>query len=92
VRHSKVTFELAENGLLHGFAGYFDCVLYKDLELSIHPERHSTGMFSWFPIFFPLKVSDRPLKKVNARDCHTDFIIIIVLDKGANLFPKGHMY
>ncbi|CAG8470262.1 6266_t:CDS:10 [Paraglomus brasilianum] len=55
VRYSKVTFDLAENGILHGFAGYFDCVLYKDIKMSIHPERHSTGMFSWFPIFFPLK-------------------------------------
>ena len=62
VRYSKVTFDLAENGILHGFAGYFDCVLYKDIEMSIHPERHSTGMFSWFPIFFPLKVSYNQLE------------------------------
>ncbi|KAG7273895.1 hypothetical protein CRUP_025956 [Coryphaenoides rupestris] len=29
--------------------------LYKDVTLSIKPATHSPGMFSWFPILFPLK-------------------------------------
>jgi protein arginine N-methyltransferase 5 len=54
--------------LVHGFAGYFDCVLYQPLPdvngtpsppvtMSIHPDTHSTDMFSWYPMFFPL---DKP--------------------------------
>ena len=38
----------------HGFAGYFDAVLYKDVMLSIHPDTHTQDMHSWFPIFFPV--------------------------------------
>ena len=54
-RHAKLTFTSSVHGVLHGFAGYFDCVLYKDIVMSILPDhRHSAGMFSWFPIFFPL--------------------------------------
>ena len=41
---------------MHGFAGYFEAVLYKEVKLSIRPETHSPGMFSWFPILFPVKV------------------------------------
>lgn len=40
--------------VLHGFAGYFESVLYGDVLLSIRPETHTPNMFSWFPIFFPL--------------------------------------
>ena len=41
-------------GVLHGFAGYFESVLYGDVTLSIRPETHTESMFSWFPIYFPL--------------------------------------
>lgn len=40
--------------ILHGFAGYFSCVLYKEVTLSTEPSTHSPGMFSWFPMFLPL--------------------------------------
>jgi protein arginine N-methyltransferase 5 len=39
----------------HGLAGYFDAKLYGDVHLSIHPETHTPNMFSWFPIYFPLR-------------------------------------
>lgn len=39
----------------HGLAGYFEAVLYKDVLLSIHPVTHTPNMFSWFPIYFPLR-------------------------------------
>ncbi|CAI2170057.1 20379_t:CDS:10 [Funneliformis geosporum] len=55
-RYSKVTFNITNSGILHGMAGYFESVLYKDVTMSILPATHSEGMFSWFPIFFPLKV------------------------------------
>lgn len=54
-RYEKLSFGIPYNCTIHGFAGYFDTVLYKDIQLSIHPTSHSPGLFSWFPIFFPLK-------------------------------------
>ncbi|EEC19676.1 Shk1 kinase-binding protein (Skb1), putative, partial [Ixodes scapularis] len=54
-RYKSLQFEIKDNYVLHGFAGYFDCVLYKDISLSIYPNSHSPGMFSWFPIYFPIK-------------------------------------
>lgn len=45
---------------ISGIAGYFEAVLYKDIQLSTRPDRinaKSPDMFSWFPAFFPLKVS-----------------------------------
>jgi protein arginine N-methyltransferase 5 len=44
---------------VNGIAGYFEAVLYKDIELSTRPDRidlKSQDMFSWFPAYFPLKV------------------------------------
>uniref|UniRef100_A0AAY5EXN2 Protein arginine N-methyltransferase 5 n=1 Tax=Electrophorus electricus TaxID=8005 RepID=A0AAY5EXN2_ELEEL len=54
-RYQCLRFTVACNSVLHGFAGYFETTLYKDVMLSIRPETHSPGMFSWFPILFPLK-------------------------------------
>eukprot|EP00913_Durusdinium_trenchii_P021088 g19817.t1 len=48
-------FEIEVDSLVHGFAGYFDCVLYGPEHISIHPKNFSVGMFSWFPMFFPLR-------------------------------------
>jgi hypothetical protein len=45
-----------------GLAGYFEAVLYGNIGLSIHPHRKdriSKDMLSWFPLFFPFKVSSR---------------------------------
>lgn len=39
----------------HGFAGYFTASLWGDTELSIHPAHHTKDMYSWFPIFFPVR-------------------------------------
>eukprot|EP00057_Strongylocentrotus_purpuratus_P006265 XP_011660739.1 PREDICTED: protein arginine N-methyltransferase 5-like [Strongylocentrotus purpuratus] len=54
-RYKHLTFNIKEDAELHGFAGYFDTVLYGDIMLSTEPSTYSEGMFSWFPIFFPLK-------------------------------------
>ncbi|XP_063079914.1 protein arginine N-methyltransferase 5 [Engraulis encrasicolus] len=54
-RYICLRFNAASSTVIHGFAGYFEATLYKDVMLSIRPETHSTGMFSWFPILFPLK-------------------------------------
>ena len=45
-------------GKINGIAGYFEAVLYKDVELSTRPDHidlKSRDMFSWFPAYFPLK-------------------------------------
>eukprot|EP00124_Ichthyophonus_hoferi_P000328 Ihof_evm24s11 gene=Ihof_evmTU24s11 len=55
-RYDHLKFKANESATMHGFAGYFDTVLYKDVKLSIHPLEASEGMFSWFPIFFPIEV------------------------------------
>lgn len=54
-RYIELQFENKEASMIHGIAGFFDMILYKDVVLSIHPETHSPGMFSWFPAFFPIK-------------------------------------
>ncbi len=45
---------------IHGFLGSFHCVLYQSSRsetsiISIAPSSFSTGMFSWFPLYFPLR-------------------------------------
>ncbi|KAF8932067.1 hypothetical protein BGZ58_007244 [Dissophora ornata] len=55
VRSGSIEFTSETSGMIHGVAGYFESVLYKDVLLSINPATHSPGMFSWFPIYFPVK-------------------------------------
>ncbi|KKZ63968.1 protein arginine N-methyltransferase 5 [[Emmonsia] crescens] len=58
VRRTRLTFPCQERGTCHGLAGYFETVLYDDVELSTNPvtmDAKSPGMISWFPIYFPLK-------------------------------------
>jgi protein arginine N-methyltransferase 5 len=60
MRSATLTFHIPHAGVLHGLAGYFEAVLYGEIGLSIHPNRKehiSKDMLSWFPLFFPLKVS-----------------------------------
>jgi len=54
-RYKKFQFKASESAMIHGFAGYFDSLLYDDVHLSILPKTHTPKMFSWFPIFFPIK-------------------------------------
>ncbi|KAF9266605.1 PRMT5-domain-containing protein [Marasmius fiardii PR-910] len=57
-RSAKLNFHIPHAGVLHGFAGYFEAVLYGSIGLSIHPHRKdsiSKDMLSWFPLFFPLR-------------------------------------
>lgn len=54
-RYTAVRFAACVTAVVHGFAGYFEAVLYKDISISINPETFSEGMFSWFPIFFPIR-------------------------------------
>ncbi|KAL4975339.1 PRMT5 arginine-N-methyltransferase-domain-containing protein [Aspergillus desertorum] len=58
VRRTRLTFPVPNRGVCHGLAGYFETVLYRDVELSTNPvtmDSKSANMISWFPIYFPLK-------------------------------------
>ncbi|CAI7811744.1 unnamed protein product, partial [Closterium sp. NIES-54] len=57
-RYKRLLFDLPPDtgsALVHGFGGYFDAVLYGDVHLGIEPSTATPSMFSWFPIFFPLR-------------------------------------
>lgn len=40
--------------IVTGFLGTFSAILYKNVQIATRPEDYSTGMFSWFPLYFPL--------------------------------------
>jgi protein arginine N-methyltransferase 5 len=40
---------------VHGFVGTFEAILYDDVIISTRPTNFSLGMFSWFPMYFPLR-------------------------------------
>ncbi|CAN6540197.1 unnamed protein product [Malus baccata var. baccata] len=57
-RYTKLQFGITSDtgsAMIHGFAGYFDATLYKEVHLGIEPSTSTPNMFSWFPIFFPLR-------------------------------------
>ncbi|XP_058818609.1 protein arginine N-methyltransferase 5 [Topomyia yanbarensis] len=53
-RFKTLRFKASLDCVMHGFAGYFDTILYKDITVSIHPFTHTRGLGSWFSMFFPL--------------------------------------
>ncbi|ALC42515.1 csul [Drosophila busckii] len=53
-RDMELHFKAVSDCVLNGVGGYFDTQLYKDIVLSINPLTHTPGMFSWFPMFFPI--------------------------------------
>ncbi len=62
-RFAKLKFRCPWRGACDGLAGYFETTLWGDVELSTRPdqmERKSPNMTSWFPLYFPLKVSRCP--------------------------------
>lgn len=54
-RYACVSFTNNVPTIIHGVAGYFQAMLYKDINISINPQTFSDGMFSWFPVFFPIR-------------------------------------
>jgi protein arginine N-methyltransferase 5 len=69
-RYRRVAFDAFEQAAtVHGFAGTFDCLLYGDVHISIAPKTFSEGMFSWFPVFIPLKEPVR-VEKGDVLDTH----------------------
>ncbi|XP_035783354.1 protein arginine N-methyltransferase 5-like [Anopheles albimanus] len=53
-RYKVLRFKASLDCVLNGFQGHFDTVLYKDIQLSIHPFTHDIGLVSWFSMFIPL--------------------------------------
>jgi type II protein arginine methyltransferase len=53
-KNITMEFNASIDCVLHGFSGYFSSKLYKEIEISIHPETHTKGMASWYSIYFPL--------------------------------------
>lgn len=53
-RYNELEFDVEQDCLLTGFAGYFETILYKDVKLSTHPLEHTQGLISWFSMYFPL--------------------------------------
>ena len=59
-RYTRLKFPCPTRGACDGLAGYFEAILWADVELSTRPDeidRKSPDMTSWFPLFFPLEVS-----------------------------------
>ncbi|EDO05673.1 PRMT5 arginine-N-methyltransferase family protein [Babesia bovis T2Bo] len=52
-RYMCMTYKANLNCFIHGFAGYFECMLYNDIKISILPGVMD-DQISWFPMFFPL--------------------------------------
>ncbi|PRP88838.1 hypothetical protein PROFUN_00306 [Planoprotostelium fungivorum] len=54
-RYINLSFRATQSATVHGLAGYFNSLLYGSVYMSINPANHSPGMFSWFPLYFPLR-------------------------------------
>lgn len=54
-RYACLEFIAKTDAMVHGFAGYFSSVLFEQVNISILPSTFSEGMFSWFPLFIPLR-------------------------------------
>lgn len=54
-RSKRMTFQVKQSALLHGFAGFFESKLYDNVYISIHPPTFTDKMFSWFPLYFPIR-------------------------------------
>lgn len=53
-RFGTLVFQSKARSVLHGFMGYFESVLYKDIILSIQPFTHTKGLQSWFSFYMPI--------------------------------------
>ena len=59
-RYLPMSWDVPTGGRLHGFIGYFHSTLYttadgREIAISTDPATESVGMFSWFPLFIPLR-------------------------------------
>jgi protein arginine N-methyltransferase 5 len=52
-----LSFEAQQDSVLHGFSGFFNAVLYKDVTLSTIPGTCFEGTLNGLSLFFPFRVS-----------------------------------
>lgn len=53
-RFQSLEFDVKNDCVLTGFAGYFEAILYRNIKISIHPLEHTRGLISWFSMYFPM--------------------------------------
>lgn len=53
-RFKSLEFKSELDSVCHGFAGYFEATLFKDIKLSTVYGQETEKMFSWFPLWIPL--------------------------------------
>ncbi|XP_073223968.1 protein arginine N-methyltransferase 1.5-like isoform X1 [Cicer arietinum] len=54
-RYRNLQFVIPESAVVHGFAGYFDATLYKDVHLGTEPTKATPGVITWDDHYFPLR-------------------------------------
>jgi len=54
-RYANKTFQPLVDCVCHGFAGYFEAELHDNIKISTVPATYSRDMFSWFPMWIPLR-------------------------------------
>ena len=64
-RFIRLRWRISTDCTIHGLAGYFDSKLYANVHISIAPHSYSTGMFSWYPVYFPFA---RPIEVAAGQD------------------------
>jgi len=68
-RHRTIGFVVPEANVLHGFVGYFEATLYKDVKISTRPETRTPDMFSWFPLYIPIR---NPMNITKEGECRLE--------------------
>lgn len=53
-RFTTLNFKSKLSAVCHGFAGYFEATLFKDIKLSTVCGQETAEMFSWFPLWIPI--------------------------------------
>lgn len=53
-RFATLNFKSKLPAVCHGFAGYFEATLFKDIKLSTVYGQETPEMFSWFPLWIPI--------------------------------------
>lgn len=87
-RYTFMSFKSTDNATIHGMAGYFEAMLYKDIAISINPKTFSEGMFSWFPLYFPIRVR-RAVPSSGLRVLFHDGVVCVCCAQHPTYVEKG---
>ena len=56
-RFKTLNFKSKLPAICHGFAGFFEATLFKDIKISTVCGDETADMFSWFPLYIPIQKS-----------------------------------